>query len=33
VVQFHWDRKGEKDEKSSCRVRVAQAWAGKEWGA
>jgi type VI secretion system secreted protein VgrG len=32
-VQFHWDRRGRKDEQSSCRVRVAQVWAGKQWGA
>lgn len=32
-VQFHWDRQGKKDENSSCRVRVAQQWAGKNWGA
>ena len=32
-VQFHWDRYGERDEKSSCWVRVAQVWAGKKWGA
>jgi type VI secretion system secreted protein VgrG len=32
-VQFHWDRKGAKDDKSSCRVRVAQVWAGQQWGA
>jgi len=32
-VQFHWDRKGKKDEHSSCWVRVASAWAGKGWGA
>jgi type VI secretion system secreted protein VgrG len=32
-VQFHWDRKGKKDENSSCWVRVAQGWAGKTWGA
>lgn len=32
-VQFHWDRDGEKNEKSSCWVRVAQAWAGSGWGA
>jgi type VI secretion system secreted protein VgrG len=31
-VQFHWDRYGKEDEKSSCWVRVAQAWAGKGWG-
>lgn len=32
-VQFHWDRYGESDENSSCWVRVAQVWAGKNWGA
>ncbi|MEC4750121.1 type VI secretion system tip protein VgrG [Methylomicrobium sp. Wu6] len=32
-VQFHWDRLGNKDENSSCWVRVAQIWAGKNWGA
>jgi type VI secretion system secreted protein VgrG len=32
-VQFHWDRLGNKDENSSCWVRVAQVWAGKRWGA
>ena len=32
-VQFHWDRHGKNDETSSCRVRVAQVWAGQEWGA
>lgn len=32
-VQFHWDRKGENDENSSFWIRVAQAWAGKGWGA
>ena len=32
-VQFHWDRLGQKNEKSSCMVRVAQAWAGKNFGA
>ena len=31
-VQFHWDRLGEKDENSSCYVRVAQSWAGAKWG-
>ncbi len=31
-VQFHWDRQGKKDEKSSCWVRVARSWAGKNWG-
>jgi type VI secretion system secreted protein VgrG len=32
-VQFHWDRAGASDEKSSCWVRVAQLWAGPQWGA
>ncbi len=32
-VQFHWDRVGKRDENSSCWVRVAQVWAGKNWGA
>ena len=32
-VQFHWDRRGKKDEKSSCWMRVASTWAGKNWGA
>jgi type VI secretion system secreted protein VgrG len=32
-VQFHWDRYGKSDENSSCWVRVAQAWAGTNWGA
>jgi len=31
-VQFHWDRYGKKDEKSSCWVRVAQSMAGPGWG-
>jgi type VI secretion system secreted protein VgrG len=32
-VQFHWDRQGKKNEDSSCWIRVATTWAGKEWGA
>jgi type VI secretion system secreted protein VgrG len=32
-VQFHWDREGERDEDSSCWIRVAQLWAGTNWGA
>ncbi|WAS98034.1 type VI secretion system Vgr family protein [Nannocystis punicea] len=32
-VQFHWDRKGERDDDSSCWVRVGQAWAGNGFGA
>lgn len=31
-VQFHWDRLGKTDDKSSCWVRVATPWAGKSWG-
>ncbi|HET6371409.1 MAG TPA: type VI secretion system tip protein TssI/VgrG, partial [Nitrospiria bacterium] len=32
-VQFHWDREGKQDEKSSCWIRVSQSWAGAGWGA
>jgi type VI secretion system secreted protein VgrG len=31
-VQFFWDRYGKKDENSSCWIRVAHNWAGKQWG-
>jgi type VI secretion system secreted protein VgrG len=31
-VQFFWDREGKKDENSSCWIRLAQKWAGKNWG-
>ncbi|MBO9688290.1 MAG: type VI secretion system tip protein VgrG [Mitsuaria chitosanitabida] len=31
-VQFHWDRRGKRDETSSCWIRVSQPWAGKGWG-
>ncbi|MEO0974242.1 MAG: type VI secretion system tip protein TssI/VgrG, partial [Pseudomonadota bacterium] len=31
-VQFHWDRVGAYNEKSSCWVRVSQLWAGAGWG-
>jgi type VI secretion system secreted protein VgrG len=31
-VQFHWDRDGKYDDKSSCWIRVASTWAGKSWG-
>ena len=31
-LQFHWDRRGHKDDKSSCWVRVAQPWGGGGWG-
>ena len=30
-VQFHWDRKGKKDENTTCFIRVAEPWAGKNW--
>ena len=32
-VQFHWDRYGTHDDKSSCFIRVAQWLAGPQWGA
>ena len=32
-VQFHWDREGAKDDKSSCWIRVSQLFAGAGWGA
>ncbi|MBK8174247.1 MAG: type VI secretion system tip protein VgrG [Rhodospirillales bacterium] len=32
-VQFHWDQVGQKDENSSCWVRISQNWAGASWGA
>ncbi|MFO0617005.1 MAG: type VI secretion system tip protein TssI/VgrG [Polyangiaceae bacterium] len=31
-VQFHWDLDGQRDERSSCFVRCAQAWSGVAWG-
>lgn len=31
-IQFHWDRVGEYNEKSSVWVRVMTPWAGKNWG-
>ncbi len=31
-VQFFWDREGQKNEKSSCWVRVSHPWAGKNFG-
>lgn len=31
-VQFHWDRLGQKNENSSCFVRLSQPWAGKGMG-
>ncbi len=32
-VRFHWDREGPGDDRASCWVRVAQAWAGPVMGA
>jgi type VI secretion system secreted protein VgrG len=32
-VRFHWDREAPGDDKSSCWIRVSQAWAGAGWGA
>ncbi len=32
-VQFPWDREGQRNEKSSCWIRVSQLWAGASWGA
>lgn len=32
-VQFHWDRLGQNNDKSSCWMRVSQPWAGKSFGA
>jgi type VI secretion system secreted protein VgrG len=32
-VQFHWDREGKNDDKSSCWMRVGQLWAAGGWGA
>ncbi len=32
-VHFHWDRYSNRDEKSSCWIRVSQSNAGKGWGS
>ncbi|NRH42511.1 type VI secretion system tip protein VgrG [Pseudomonas sp. MS15a(2019)] len=32
-VQFHWDRQGQADERTSCWLRVASGWAGAGYGA
>jgi len=32
-VQFHWDREGQGNEKSSCWIRTSQTLAGTGWGA
>ena len=31
-IQFHWDRVGKTDEKSSVFVRTMMPWTGKSWG-
>lgn len=31
-VHFHWDQINKKDQNSSCWIRVAQSWAGNNWG-
>ncbi|MDL5602277.1 type VI secretion system tip protein TssI/VgrG, partial [Bacillus subtilis] len=31
-VQFHWDRDGLADDKTSCWLRVSSAWAGAQYG-
>ncbi len=31
-VQFPWDRYSNSDDKASCWVRVAQGWAGSQYG-
>ena len=32
-VQFHWDREGQADDKTSCWLRVSTRWAGDRYGA
>ncbi|MBX8563078.1 type VI secretion system tip protein VgrG, partial [Pseudomonas cichorii] len=32
-VQFHWDREGRQDARSSCWLRVSSSWAGNRYGA
>ncbi|MBH3443180.1 type VI secretion system tip protein VgrG [Pseudomonas moraviensis] len=31
-VQFHWDRDGQSDDKTTCWMRVASGWAGAAYG-
>ena len=31
-VQFHWDREGQYNEKTTCWLRVSQGWAGSNYG-
>ena len=32
-AQFHWDREGQGDDKTSCWLRVSSSWAGDHYGA
>jgi type VI secretion system secreted protein VgrG len=32
-VQFHWDREGRANDKTSCWLRVSSSWAGDHYGA
>lgn len=32
-LKFHWDQSSAQDDTSSCWVRVAQGWAGQQWGS
>ncbi|MAB97986.1 MAG: type VI secretion system tip protein VgrG [Pseudomonadaceae bacterium] len=32
-VQFHWDRLGQGNDKSSCWLRLSSTWAGKRYGS
>lgn len=32
-VQFHWDREGQRDDKSSCWIRCGQSWGGLTRGS
>lgn len=32
-VQFHWDRLGRMDDRTTCWIRCMQSWSGKGWGA
>ncbi|MFO0611524.1 MAG: type VI secretion system tip protein TssI/VgrG [Polyangiaceae bacterium] len=32
-VQFHWDREGSRDDRSSCWLRLAKTWSGAGWGS
>ncbi len=31
-IQFHWDREGQADDKTSCWLRVSSSWAGDRYG-